>query len=258
MFLTALKVAVVESLRAVWFENQNVGQEAQDLNDDLDQNAKLPTPRRVTLEYPEEAEEWPAVLVQVRPNLVEWTGISPDEVIDAAQEDGGLDIDFSKTTDDPPPENPSYRLIRQGRFEATCMLQVLALSTQERDRIWDNLVKLLMMGDKKAATRTFFTTFEEHDLIGVTILRGSIRPVGDSMGPGTPWDEELLTYEAAIEFDMVGTFYADEYTEELVPLRAAQVFEYIAWSGNDQPPPDNNETPPGESDGDGEWRDVWI
>lgn len=255
MFIVAVKTAVTEALRAVWYQNQNVGQEANDYNTELTEN-DAPLPRRITIEYPEEAEEWPAILVQFRPTLVEWTGISPDEVIDASKEDGGVGLDLSDEAETVNP-NPAYKLIRQGRFEGSIMLQVLALSSMERDTMWDNLVKIIMMGDKRTVTNSFFVTLGQHDLVGITVMRGSVRPIGDSMGPGTPWDPELLSYEAAIEFDLVGTFYADEYTEDLIPLTAAQVFEYIAWDGNTYPPPDNNETPPGEGDDQGDWLDPW-
>lgn len=253
MFLVAAKAAIVESLRSVWFVNQNVGQEAHNINPDLDVNPADPAPRRITLEYPIEAEDWPTVLVQVRPTVVEWTGISPDEVIDASTEDGQPAIDRSTTADSAVNPNPSYKLIRQGRFEGSCMLQILALTSMERDRMWDNIVKLLMMGRKKSATNNFYTTLAGHDLIGLTVMEGSIRPVGDSIGPGTPWDPEQLTYEAAVEFDMVGTFYADEYTEDLVPLKSAEAFEYIAFDGNSE----TDEEPYGEGDGRGEWQDPW-
>src|SRR3990172_3325141 len=255
MFLVAIKTAVVESLRSVWFEGQDVGQEAHTLNPDLDAPNADPIPRRITLEYPEESQDWPTILVQVRPTIVEWTGITPDEVVDASLDSGFPAIDRSTTEDPALNENPSYKLIRQGRFEASCMLQILSLTSMERDRMWDNLIKLLMMGRKKNATNNFFTTMESHDLVGLTIMEGSVRAIGDTIGQGTPWDAELLTYEAAVEFDMVGTFFADEYTEDLVPLRAAEAYEYIAWEGNTGIGPDANENPPLEGDGQGSWTD---
>lgn len=248
MFLVAVKLAIVEALRAVWFDGLD-GQETNTNNPQLDANA-TPVPRRITLEYPEEAEEWPTILVQVRPTVVEWMGIMPDEVIDAADESGRgrPDVDYSTTLDNPPPEAPAYKLIRQGRFEASCMLQILATTSMERDRMWDNLIKLLMMGRKKASTNNFFTTMENHDLVGITIMEGSIQVVGDSIGQGTPWDPEILSYEAAVEFDIIGTFFADEFTEDLVPLKSAEVFDYI---------PLNNENPPLDSDNQGVWKNPW-
>lgn len=258
MFLVACKTAIVESLRSVWFVDQNTGQEAHNYNPDLDVNPRDPEPRRITLEYPEESQDWPVILVQIRPSIVEWTGIMPDEVIDASQEDGQLPIDRTTTEDSPPNQTPAYKLIRQGRFEASCMLQVLALTSMERDRMWDNLIKLLMMGRKQSATNNFFSTLDTYDLVGITIMEGSVRAIGDTIGQGTPWDPELLTYEAAVEFDMVGTFFADEYTEDLVPLKTAEAYEYISWEGNTITGADANEIPPLNSDGQGAWKDGYT
>ena len=261
MFLVAVKTALVESLRSVWYQGGSDGQEAHTYNPQLTLNDK-PLPRRITVEYPEEAHDWPFILVQVRPSIVEWTGIMPDEVVDAANY--GTATDYSTTVDPSPPEAPQYKLIRQGRFEASCMLQIMALSSEERDRIWDNLVKLVMMGRKRSATNNFYTTLENHDLVGLTIMEGSIDAVGDTISMGTPWDPELLSYEASIQFNMVGTFFADEYTEDLVPLSAARVYEYIAYdgeaesswrSGND--PSGEVGVPPFDSDGKGAWEDPW-
>lgn len=248
MFLVACKTAIVESLRSVWYENQD--QEGQTRNPQLTANDS-PVPRRITVEYPEESQDWPFILVQVRPTIVEWTGIMPDEVIDAANYTENVDI--STDVDPSPPDAPSYKLIRQGRFEATCMLQIMSTTSEERDRIWDNVVKLLLMGRKRSATNNFYTTLENHDLVKITVMEGKIDAVGDAIAMGTPWDPELISYEASIQFDVVGTFFADEFTEDLVPLRAAAVFEYISYEGNT----DDNEEPPGENDGRGEWRTPW-
>lgn len=256
MFLVAVKTAIVESLRSVWFVGQNAGQEAHDYNPALTGNAS-PLPRRISLEYSEEAEDWPLVLIQFRPSVVEWTGISPDEQIDATLDKGIAPVDQTTTDDPTRSANPSYKVIRQGRFEGSCMLQVMATTSMERDRIWDNIVKLLLMGRMKSPTINFYTTLESHDLVGITVMEGSIRPVGDTVVPGTPWDPELLSYEAAVEFDIVGTFYADEYTQDLVPLAAAQVYEYIAWDGNTGTGPDANQTPTEPAGYTGDWQDPW-
>jgi hypothetical protein len=143
--------------------------------------------------------------------------VTPDEVVNSGTEDA-----------------PVYSSIRQGRFEATCMLQIMATESQTRDRLWDSAVNVLLMGRKKGPQRNFYSTIETHDLVGLTVMEGSVRNVGDTISMGTPWDPELLTYEAAIEFDIVGTFYADEYNESLVPLKVAIIYDYIA---DVEPPP---------------------
>lgn len=223
MFITATKVAIVEALRSVWFEDQESNTYRSDLKE-----FDRPYPRRISIEYAEEAEDWPFVLVQVRPTMIQWTGITPDEIVNAGTED-----------------SPSWKRIRQGKFEASCMLQIMALTSGERDRIWDNLILLIMMGRTRSLTRSFHSIIETHDLVGLTIMEGSVRPIGDTISVGTPWDPEMLTYEATIEFDMTGVFYADEFNEDLVELSEARAYPYLPM-----------EPVPGEGDGDGIWKPI--
>lgn len=221
MFITAAKTAIVEALRAVWF----IDETGNALNSDL-RASDRPYPRRITIEYPEEPEDWPFILVQLRPTIIQWTGIMPDEIVNAGDE-----------------ENPAYKRIRQGRFEASCMLEIIALSSEERDRMWDNVVKLLLLGRTRNPTDNFYSIVDTHDLVGMTIMEGSVRPVGDSISMGTPWDPEILTYEAAVEFDIAGIFYADEYNTDLVTLTEAVIYDYIPVE----------EAVPGENDNLGKW-----
>lgn len=239
MFITATKIAVVEAFRSIWFENQNVGQENFNLQLDLTPN-DAPIPRRVTIEYPEESQNWPFILVQFHPTVVRWTGISPDEIVDAAEDEDS--------------DTPQWRQIRQGYFEGSIQLQIMSETSGERDRIWDNLIGVILMGRKRAATRRFFSTLETDELVGITINESSVDMVGDTISMGTPWDPELLSYEATIAFDVVGTFYADEYAEDLVPLTAARVYNYIDFADN----PEASEPPPHDTDGLGTWTDPWV
>jgi len=210
MFLTATKVAIVESLRSVWFsENQDTNKNTKTLNKNDE-----PYPKRITIDYPEEAHDWPFILVQIRPTLIEWTGVMPDEIVEFGPDDAKV-----------------IKSIRQGKFEATCMLEIMATESQTRDRIWDNLINILLMGRKKNPLNNFYTTLEQNDLVGITIMEGAVRNIGDTITAGTPWSDELLTYEAAIEFDMVGIFYADEYNQDLVPLKKAIIYNYIDYEG---------------------------
>lgn len=242
MFITAAKTAIVEALRAVWF----VDETSNELNADLRASDK-PYPRRVTIEYPEEPEDWPFILVQLRPKLISWTGITPDEIINTGTE-----------------ETPIYKRIRQGRFEASCMLQIIALSSGERDRIWDNVVNLLLLGRTRNPTNNFYSVIDTHDLIGMTVMEGSVVPVGDSISMGTPWDPEVITYEAAIEFDIVGIFYTNEYNSELITLTEARIYDYVelpngtfGWPSDAVGDPRvtfrEHSQPPGENDNLGEW-----
>jgi len=219
MFLTAVKTAMVEALEMAF-------------DADITQVGEKPIPRRITIEYAEAEQDWPFILVQVRPTTIKWTGIVPDEYIKA----------------EPVDEVNPWRSIRQGYFEASVMLQIMALTSGERDQIWDSVVKLLMMGRKRESSKDFFKSIEEQDLIGITVQEGTVLPIGDTVSQGTPWNPETIAYEASVQFEIVGRFYADEYDETLITLEAAAIYPYI------EPPVEN----PPEGTGTGTWESAWI
>lgn len=190
MFLVALKTAIVEALRATF---------DSDFTDS-------PKPRKVSIEYAEDRQDWPFILVQVHVNTVSWTGLYPDiEVLS--------------------PGGDSVQVVREGMFDGTCDLSVYALTSEERDRIWDHLVQLFLMGRTRTPTNDFFSTIQTHDLIALTVQEGEVRPIGDSIGMGTPWDPEALTYEATLQIAFTGQFFADETTRTLLPLSTVSVEE---------------------------------
>lgn len=185
-------------------------------------------PNRIDMEYPEASESWPAILVQFRPDKVSLTGINSDEIVaieDAPDKDGYV-----------------ARHIREGNFSGNVDLTCLALNSQERDRMWDELTELLLMGDLTDPTAALKGKIDEADLIAMTAMTAEVQPVGDSISPGVPWDGEILAYEATLRFAVLGQFYADQYTRRLLPLTDIQVFPYT-----------DIEEPPYENDGEGAW-----
>ena len=109
MFITATKIAVVEAIRSGF---NAIGPASNNNTIDL-------VPRSVTIEYPVEEIEWPAIYVQFRPTTTQYTGLAPD--IETQNQDG------------------TWNSYRHGYFEGAFDLQILAMSSEERDRIWDTL-----------------------------------------------------------------------------------------------------------------------
>jgi hypothetical protein len=215
MFLTASKVCMVEALRAAMPYNINTLAKA--------------APKRIDLEYPEDDQDWPALLVQFRPTNIMWSGLNPDQALIETTSGGVV---------------TSYRYVRRCSFEGAFDLTLLALSSQERDRCWDSLIELFMLGKNNPATAAFHDTIENHDLIAMSILQTQPQPMGDSANVGTPWDPNALTYEATVRIQIVGQFWADTFDQILLPLSAIQAQEYIK----------DVETPP--SDNYGAWLEV--
>lgn len=209
MFLVAVKTILVEALRETLTENYP----------DL-------VPRRIDIEYPEDEIDWPALLVQFRPtSAIEWTGINPDYYIEH----------------DTVPK--TFTQVREGSFGGSVDLTILATTSQERDRLWDALNGLVLMGDEFQPASPFFKKIEDNDLINLTIQKTQVMPVGDTIGVGTPWDGDLLTYEATLRFNLIGQFWMDIYKQELISVSSIQVRPYL-----------EGEEPPGENDGEGVWK----
>ena len=234
-FIAATKLTVVEALRDVY------DAEFQALPD------SDPFPRRIDIEYAQNEEDWPFILVQLRVNNASWTGIYPDESYDA-------------------PDPDARRVFRHGVFDGFLDLSVIALASQERDRMYDVLVKLFLMGRTRPATRDFFDRVENGELVGLTVMEGTVQPQGDAIGQGTPWAENALTYEASLRVALVGEFYADEYERVVPKVDAATAHESQIGVVDDVTGQDlldefgvpilPSEPPFGETDGKGEWHDI--
>lgn len=146
--------------------------------------------------------------MQFSPTRVTWTGLFPDEY--------------------EPTDNPDFdwRRYREGHFEGTVMLTILALTSEERDRLWDGLANLFLAGRLHPASADFYATLENHDLVAMTIIEGDVNPVGTSTNPGTPWGTEELTYEASISVPVIGQFRVDSHTQQLVSVESIQTYVY--------------------------------
>lgn len=213
MFLVGVKLALVEGLRNVY---------------DDDYTAEEVKPRRIDIEFPNELGDWPAVLVQFRANSISWSGVNPDEY---AILDGGP-LDYTQ-----------YRL---GSFTGSFDLSVYALSSVERDRIYDSLVQLFLMGRLRPDTADFFKTIAEHDLIRMTVQETQLVPIGDTVVQGTPWGEDRLSYEATLRVpNVVGQFVADTYRAQLSAFESIRLFPYT-----------DRDPVPGEGDGNGNWQSL--
>lgn len=216
MFITAAKTAVVEALRAAFDED----------------NPDAPRPRRIDIEYVEDAQDWPCVLVEFTAQEIGWTGLNPDNYYVH-----------------PDPSDPSLpgRAARVGSFAGTVGLTILSTSAGERDALYDQMVALLLMGRIREGTPDFYETIGSHDLIAMTVQEGTVKTGSMEISLGTPWDPDVLAYEASVSFDLVGQFFVDGTTRELALLSRVSTFPYVVDG-------DHSDPVPGEGDGQGAWR----
>jgi hypothetical protein len=198
MFITAAKIATVEAITAAF---NAIGTPSSNTTVDL-------VPRSVTIEYPVEEIEWPAIYVQFRPTVTQYTGLNPDTFTAVVNNEG-------VTT--------GWEQIRHGYFEGAFDLQILAMSSEERDKIWETIINFFMMDGVGPSSSAFYSSIAANDLIGITYAKGSVIQVGDTVSPGTPWSPEELTYETTLRIKCIGEFYENKYTQTLLPISAVNV-----------------------------------
>jgi hypothetical protein len=191
MFITAVKTAIAEALDA-GFNAINVGTPS-DTSIDL-------TPNSITIEYPLELVAWPTILIHFRATKVQWHGLQPDVYSVAPSGITISGVTYSGTNVD-----------RSGYFEGNIDLQIMAMHSEERDRLMDSVANLILMGHGSAASTAFYQSILNNSLVGLTLLPSTYTSLGDSISAGTPWSPEELTYEASMRISCIGDFYATKY-----------------------------------------------
>lgn len=100
---------------------------------------------------------------------------------------------------------------RQIYFEGYIDFQILALTSEERDRLADSIDNLILFDVQSAASQAFYNSIYADPLVGLTILSSKTRPIGDTIVPGTPFSAEALSYEASIRAQCIGQAYEPKY-----------------------------------------------
>jgi hypothetical protein len=201
MFTTAVKTTVVEALVA-GFSALNPGYNpnlTNQFNYPINNGLDL-TPNSITIEYPLEQVQWPCIMVQFRPNKVQWSGLNPDTYYTSTS-----GITISGVT------YSGMNVSRSGYFEGNIDLQIMATHSEERDRLYDSVTNLILMGQGSPANTAFTQNINNNTLVGITMMLASLTNLGDSVTAGTPWSPEELTYEASIRIPCIGDFYESKY-----------------------------------------------
>ena len=190
MFITAVKTAIVEAL-----DSGFNALASSPLNNSLDL-----VPNSITIEYPLELVKWPAILVQFRPSKVQWSGLNPDIYTNYPS---GITINGNNY--------PADNVTRTCYFEGSIDLQIMAMHSEERDRLWDSVSNLILVGGGSPASAAFYNSILSSDLLDMTLLPDTYIPLGDSITSGTPWSPEEITYEASIRISCIGDFFTAKY-----------------------------------------------
>jgi hypothetical protein len=193
MYLAPLKTAVVEAFRATFNENYP--------NADF-QNIL------VDIEYPMTQQSYPSLWV---------TYEDTDELTIAS-------IGHVETTFDP--EAQTYTQVNRWKFKGIVTVTAVALSSLERDRLYDEVVRTFAFGRQNEALSVFRDLVEENDLIAMNFNFDDLQPSGDAAAMGTPWQTDEMIYEKSVSIVVQGEFVGDPNTRALVPLSRVIVNGY--------------------------------
>jgi len=210
MFRTAVKTCVISAL-SEYINTMNPGSAFPQGNIPSDTTNEL-TPTKFNIEYPLVEASWPSIYVHFNPITTQWTGLDPDFYYVVS----GTDIVCD----------------RQIYFEGYIDFQVLALASEERDKLADSIDTLILMDVQSPASTAFYNSIWADPLVGMTILSSKTKPLGDAIVPGTPFSAELLSYEASIRVQCVGQAYEPKYDYNVPILESIVVSGMTTYNTN--------------------------
>jgi hypothetical protein len=139
----------------------------------------------------------------------------------------------------------AQRDVTRWKFAGTVTLTAVALSSLERDNLYDELVRLFAFSRIEQDATPFRDTIENNDFIGMVVNWDEARPGGDGAAPGTPWGtEDEVIYEKSLSFDVEGEFVSDPATNALVKLSAIKTTGFPVNADGDQIGPEQSLTVP--------------
>lgn len=148
----------------------------------------------VSIEYPVDQQDYPSIWVDYDDSSLQTAGIDHIEIAD----------DGTRTL--------------RWRFQGYATYTIAALSSLERDRIYDELVKVIAFSRSSESAGAFRQYIENNDLIALNFDFDQIEPHGSNASPGTPWQTDEMIYERTIAMQVLGEFNTNIDTGTLVPL----------------------------------------
>lgn len=115
------------------------------------------------------------------------------------------------------PETHEWSFIQEWMFQGRITLTICATKNVDRDRLADSLIANLafartpqLLATKPQADtkkyRSLITALDENPYVAMTLQLDTIVPGGQQASMGTPWSDDILTYEDSYSFDLVGQF----------------------------------------------------
>jgi len=204
--LEAVKKAVVSALRAGLTEDYP----------EPDRKTVQGISAHIEMEYPSAVELYPGIWVQFSFSEIRKAGITPIFLNTETMPDGQ---EFNK----------QYMM---GSFKGRVTLSIVALSNLQRDKIAGALINLYLFGRINPIANNFFEMLDSNDYVSLSVEQDTLSPGGQSVNIGAPWDHDVVVYEDAYSFNMIGQFASRFETGELVKLSEIRIVPELVPNTN--------------------------
>lgn len=217
--IQSVKAATVEALRDA-LSNVSLADSDQAIN--------------ISLEYPLQAMQYPGIFVQFSITKLNRSGVGHEIQVQDA-------------------DTHEWSFIQEWTFMGRITLEILALSSVDRDALGDSVIaslafarppELLLTKQQQDTKqhRGLITALDENPYVAMTLQLDVIVPGGQQVTQGTPFAENMLTYQDSYSFDVVGQFNLKYSHDGMYTLARIDPNFYV--TGNGQPYNDGMWSPP--------------
>ena len=161
----------------------------------------------VSVEFPNDRANYPAV----------WADFEPTGPL----ERGGVNQQLVV------PSGNGFKSFIAWRYQGFATYTLVSLSSLERDRLFDEWVKVIGFAGASPETSTFRQTIDNNPYIACNFDFDQIQIQGKSEVPGTPWGTEEVLYEITVAVQCFGEFYSDQSATTLVALSEVTVQDTV-------------------------------
>jgi hypothetical protein len=151
----------------------------------------------VSLDYPLKQIQYPSIWVQFSITKLNRSGVGHE--IQIQDKDG------------------NWSFVQEWTFMGRITLTIVALKSLDRDKLSDSVICALafarppelLITKPQADTkqnRGLITALDENPYVALTLQLDTIIPGGQTTSMGTPFADDILTYEDSYSFDLVGQF----------------------------------------------------
>jgi hypothetical protein len=165
----------------------------------------------ISPEFPIERVDYPAIWVDFEPTGDVHTG------------------GISQMLWTPPDVNNVVHAYKIWQFLGYATFTVMALSSLERDALFDEVVKIIAFSQLNPLYFIFRQTIEDNPWIATQLDFDQVAQRGRSATSGTPWGTDDVLYEMTASVQCIGEFASDPSTGEFVLL------ENVTFIGTELP-----------------------